>query len=199
MSSELEECEIEVGDEEFEFFDEGECVVFENQPERNRNFSYDKTYWLPGVSFSWGLAGRQFAAVNGSAGEFETIYHTTMYGGYNRGVTIPVQREGTLSATLDELGDNFQLGVRSTGIKGVTFDVAGFFKNDRELPAPRFCNDGPLAWKQHFHEPIDEVQISGVEMYGRLDTRPYTGWNLNPFFEGNFHLLTWRDHGGRTA
>ncbi|MEM9591404.1 MAG: TonB-dependent receptor plug domain-containing protein [Pseudomonadota bacterium] len=178
---ELEECEIEVGDEEFEFFDEGECVVFGINPNA-RNFSYDKTYWLPGVSFSWGLAGRQVAAVHGSAREFETIYHTTMYGGYNRGVTIPVQREAPFPPR-DELGDNFQLGVRSTGIKGVTFDVAGFFKNIENYQLRGSTTD---AVGNNTFTNLDEVQISGVEMYGRLDTRLYTGWNLNPFFEGTF-------------
>jgi len=175
--TELEECEIDGED----FFNEGECVVFAINP-NDQNFSYDKTYWLPGVSFSWGLAGRQVAPVNGSAGEVQTVYHTTMYGGYNRGVTIPVQREGPFPPK-DELGDNFQLGVRSTGIKGMTFDVAGFFKSIENY---QIRGSSTTTSGLNVYTNIDQVEISGVEMYGRLDSRPFTGWNLNPFLEGTF-------------
>ncbi|MEM8575169.1 MAG: TonB-dependent receptor [Pseudomonadota bacterium] len=176
---ELEECEFN-GEE---FFNEGECVVFEINPD-TQNFSYDKTYWLPGVSFSWGLFGKQIAPISGGKGlqEYETVYHTTMYGGYNRGVTIPVQREGPFPP-LDELGDNFQLGVRSTGIKGITFDVAGFFKSIENY---QIRGSATTTSGLNVYTNIDEVEISGVEMYGRLDSRPYTGWDLNPFFEGTF-------------
>jgi Fe(3+) dicitrate transport protein len=176
---ELEECEIDGQD----FFNEGECVIFEINP-NDQNFSYDKTYWLPGISFSWGLFGRDVVPASAGKGlqEVETVYHTTMYGGYNRGVTIPVQREGPFPPR-DELGDNFQLGVRSTGIKGVIFDVAGFFKSIENY---QIRGSATTTSGLNVYTNIDEVEISGVEMYGRLDSRPFTGWKLNPYFEGTF-------------
>ena len=114
--------------------------------------------------------------------EYETVYHTTMYGGYNRGVTIPVQREGPFPPE-DELGDNYQLGVRSTGIKGVTLDMAGFFKNIENY---QIKGAATTVSGQNTFTSADEVQISGFEMYGRFDTRPFTGWDLNPFAEATF-------------
>jgi Fe(3+) dicitrate transport protein len=176
---ELNECEFAGR----EFFDGEECVIFAVNKD-SQNFSYDKTYWLPGISFAWGLFGKQTAPMydGKSLQEYETVYHTTMYGGYNRGVTIPVQREGPFPPE-DELGDNFQLGVRSTGIKGVTLDVAGFFK---AIENYQVRGSATTTAGLNVYTNIDQVEISGVEMYGRLDSRPYTGWNLNPYFEGTF-------------
>jgi Fe(3+) dicitrate transport protein len=105
-----------------------------------------------------------------------------MYGGYNRGVTIPVQREGPFPPK-DELGDNFQLGVRSTGVKGVTFDMAGFFKSIENY---QIRGSATTTSGLNVYTNIDQVEISGVEMYGRLDSRPFTGWNLNPYAEATF-------------
>jgi len=178
---ELEECEIEVGDEEFDFFDEQECVVFGIN--RNRQtFDYNKTYWLPGISFSWGLFGETTVPSGKSLVAPKTVYTTTMYGGYNRGVTIPVQREGPFPP-LDELGDNYQLGVRSTGLRGVTLDVAGFYKRIENY---QLRGSATTTAGLNVYTNIDEVEIPGMEMYARLDSRPFTGWSLNPYFEGTF-------------
>ena len=35
---------------------------------------------------------------------------------------------------------------------------------------------------------MDEVHVNGFEVYGRLDTRPYTGWSFNPYTETSFTL-----------
>ncbi|WP_159079949.1 TonB-dependent receptor plug domain-containing protein [Methyloceanibacter sp. wino2] len=176
---ELDECEYAGR----EFFDGEECVIFALNRD-TQNFSYDKTYWLPGISFSWGLFGKQVvpASADKSLQELETVYHTTMYGGYNRGVTIPVQREGPFPPK-DELGDNFQLGVRSTGVKGVTLDMAGFFKSIENF---QVRGSATTTSGLNVYTNIDQVEISGFEMYGRLDSRPFTGWNLNPYAEATF-------------
>jgi Fe(3+) dicitrate transport protein len=178
---ELEECEFEVGDREFEFFDDGPCAVF--GVERDiKNFAYNKTYWLPGISFSWGLFGAQSAPMGKSLEPMRTTYHTTMYGGYNRGVTIPVQREGPFPPE-DELGDNYQLGIRSTGIRGVTLDMAGFYK---QIQNYQIRGAATTAAGNNVFTSADEVEIPGVEMYARLDSRPFTGWKLNPYGEATF-------------
>ena len=177
---EFEECEFEVGDREFEFFDEEECVVLEIDRER-KNFDFNKTYWLPGISFAWGLFGGE--TVPGANGAMPSVaYNTTMYGGYNRGVTIQVQREGPFPPE-DELGDNYQIGIRSTGIRGVTFDVAGFFKQieNYQIRGAATTDAGLNTFTS-----ADQVEIPGVEMYARVDSRPFTGWSLNPFVEGTF-------------
>jgi Fe(3+) dicitrate transport protein len=33
----------------------------------------------------------------------------------------------------DEIGDNFNLGIRSTAIEGLDFEVAGFYQNPEKL------------------------------------------------------------------
>jgi Fe(3+) dicitrate transport protein len=165
---ELEECEF--GGREF--FEGEECVVFELERD-DKNFSFNKTYWLPGISFSYGLFGKQTGPVD---------YHTTMYGGYNRGVTIPVQREGPFPPE-DELGDNYQLGIRSTGVRGVTLDAAGFWKRIQNY---QIKGAATTAAGQNVFTSADLVEIPGFEMYGRLDSRPFTGWDINPFAEGTF-------------
>ena len=174
---ELEECEF--GGREF--FDGEECVVFELE-RGDKDFSFNKTYWLPGISFSWGLFGEQTGPVGKSLEMPSTTYHTTMYGGYNRGVTIPVQREGPFPPE-DELGDNYQLGIRSTGVRGVTLDAAGFWKRIENY---QIKGAATTAAGQNVFTSADLVEIPGFEMYGRLDSRPFTGWDLNPYAEGTF-------------
>lgn len=177
--AELDECEF--GGREF--FDGEECVVFELERD-DKNFSFNKTYWLPGISFSYGLFGKQTGPVGKSLEMPSTTYHTTMYGGYNRGVTIPVQREGPFPPE-DELGDNYQLGIRSTGIKGVTLDAAGFYKSieNYQIKGAATTTAGLNVFTS-----ADEVEIPGFEMYARLDSRPFTGWKINPFAEGTYTL-----------
>jgi Fe(3+) dicitrate transport protein len=63
---------------------------------------------LPGISFAW-----------------EALYRTTLYGGYQRGFTPSVAR-GEFYPLPEEIGDNYQVGVRSTAVRGLTFDLAYF-------------------------------------------------------------------------
>ena len=176
---ELDECVFEGR----EFFDGEECVVFALERD-TKNFTYNKTFWLPGISFSYGLFGKQSVPVGKSLEMPETSYHTTLYGGYNRGLTIPVQREGPFPP-LDELGDNYQVGIRSTGIKGVTLDVAGFWK---QIQNYQIRGSATTAAGLNVFTSADQVEIPGVEMYTRLDSRPFTGWKLNPYAEGTYTL-----------
>ncbi len=176
---ELEECEFNGR----EFFDGEECVIFAIN-RNTQNFDYNKTYWLPGISFSYGLFGKQSAPMGKSLEMPSTTYHTTMYGGYNRGVTIPVQREGPFPPE-DELGDNYQLGIRSTGIKGVTLDAAGFWK---QIQNYQIRGSATTTSGLNVYTNVDQVEIPGFEMYGRLDSRPFTGWKVNPYTEATYTL-----------
>ncbi len=177
---ELEECVID----DREFFEGEECVEFEVD---RGGFSeaFTETHVLPGIGFSRGLFGKQTVSAGSKSLEpAKTSYHTTMYGGYNRGLTMNVLRESNVRfPPPSELGDNYQVGVRSTGIKGVMFDVAGFYKLIQDFQIKGSQTD---AAGNNVYTNIDEVEIPGVEMYARLDTRPFIGGNLNPFLEGTF-------------
>jgi len=176
---ELEECVIDGR----EFFEGEECVEFEVD---RGGFSeaFTETHVLPGIGFSWGLFGKQTVMASKSLEAPETSYHTTMYGGYNRGLTMNVLRESNVRfPPPSELGDNYQVGVRSTGIKGVTLDVAGFYKLIENFQVKGSSTD---AAGNNVYTNIDQVEIPGVEMYARLDTRPFIGGDLNPFLEGTF-------------
>ena len=177
---ELEECEINGQ----EFFDGEECVVFDVDRD-SFSEAFTETHVLPGINFSWGLFGKQSVPTGSKSLELpETTYHTTMYGGYNRGLTMNVLRETNVRfPPPSELGDNYQLGVRSTGIKGVTLDVAGFYKLIQDFQVKGSSTD---AAGNNVYTNIDEVEIPGFEAYARLDTRPFIGGNLNPFLEGTF-------------
>jgi Fe(3+) dicitrate transport protein len=106
-----------------------------------------------------------------------------VYGGYHRGLTMNVLREISFPAG-DELGDNYQIGLRSTAIRGVTFDIAGFHQNIQDY---QFASEVTLTGDRTF-DSVDEVHVNGFEVYSRLDTRPYTGWKLNPYTEASFTL-----------
>jgi Fe(3+) dicitrate transport protein len=176
---ELEECEI--GGREF--FEGEECAVFEVDRDPLSE-AFTETHVLPGIGFSWGLLGKRSVPMGKSLEAPETTYHTTMYGGYNRGLTMNVLREtGVRFPPPSELGDNYQIGIRSTGIKGVTLDVAGFYKLIENFQVKGASTD---AAGNNVYTNIDQVEIPGLEMYARLDTRPYIGGNLNPFLEGTF-------------
>jgi Fe(3+) dicitrate transport protein len=166
-----------------EFFEGEECVEFEVDRD-SFSESFTETHVLPGIGFSWGLLGKQAAPMGKSLELPKTTYHTTMYGGYQRGLTMNVLRESNVRfPPPSELGDNYQVGIRSTGIKGVTFDVAGFYKLIQDFQVKGSSTD---AAGNNVYTNIDEVEIPGFEMYARLDTRPFIGGKLNPFLEGTF-------------
>ncbi len=73
------------------------------------------------------------------------------------------------------------LGLRSTAIKGLDFEVAGFYQLIENYQfGASFSN---VAGDRSFGV-ADEVEISGVELYGRLNSQPFTGGSLNFFAEG---------------
>lgn len=147
------------------------CPVFGGQPctvidfEDPSSESFDRTHVLPGVSFA-----------------YTKLPDTTFYGGYHRGLTMAVLRSVAFPPG-DELGDNYEIGVRSTAIRGMTFDVAGFHKNISDFQIKGSTTD---VFGNDVFTLIDEVHVNGVEMYSRLDTAPFTGSTINPYLEGTF-------------
>jgi Fe(3+) dicitrate transport protein len=161
---ELDECEFEDDGQEIELFGGEECVEFEVDRDGFTQ-SFTKTQLLPGLSFS-----------------YTKLNNTTLYGGYHRGLTMGVLREAAFPPD-DEIGNNFQVGVRSTAIKGITFDVAGFHQLIDNYQIKGASTD---AAGNNVYSNIDQVEINGVEIYSRVDSRPHTGWKINPFAEGSF-------------
>jgi Fe(3+) dicitrate transport protein len=142
---------------------------------------------LPGAAFAYGFGGTDLPANYGSKSLSNTpikaTHTSTVYGGYHRGLTMNVLREVAFPVG-NELGDNYQIGLRSVAIKGLTFDIAGFHQNIQDY---QFASEVTLAGDRTF-DSVDEVHVNGFEVYGRLDTRPYTGWTLNPYTEASFTL-----------
>jgi Fe(3+) dicitrate transport protein len=181
---ELDECETEDGTP---VFDGEECVIVEGFSNKHFTEKFDRTHVLPGVAFAYGFGRKEMPADYGSKSlkpVEDPSYLTTLYGGYHRGLTMGVLREAAFPPG-DELGNNFQLGLRSTALKGITFDVAGFHQRIQDYQIKSATTD---AAGNNVYTLIDEVHINGFEAYGRLDSRPFTGWRLNPYLEGSYTL-----------
>jgi len=117
---------------------------------------------LPSLAFAWEAGNR-----------------TTFYGGYHRGFSPYIARDAALDEWPmdEEIGDNFEVGVRSKALTGFTFEAAYFhsFIDGYQLKESYTTgnNDGVFG-------TLDEVEIKGVELLARLDSRPITGgaWNF---------------------
>jgi len=144
------------------------CSVLEGLSLDRVTDSFDKTHVLPGVSLA-----------------YTGFHRTTIYGGYNRGLSTHVLREAVPFPPDDEIGDNFQIGVRSTAIRGVTFDIAAFHNS---IDNYQVKGAGTDASGNNVYHTLNEVHINGFEVYGRLDSRPFSGGPFNAFFEGTYTL-----------
>jgi Fe(3+) dicitrate transport protein len=141
----------------------------------------EHTELLPGVAFSWEVAPR-----------------STVYGSYHRGLNTPIIRDAleepfeealdageaaAFAAAYDtdpEIGDNFQLGYRTTAIRGLTLDGAIFHSriHDYQFGEAFQSEDGDRVFSA-----IDEVEFTGFEIGARADTQPLTGSEWNFFAE----------------
>jgi len=149
--------------------DVDECVEIEGFDGSRSSDSFDTTHVLPGVSFA-----------------YTGFFKSTVYGGYHRGLTPHVLREAIAGFPPDnEIGDNFQIGLRSTAIRGVTFDIAAFHHNIENFQVKGAGTD---AAGNNVYHSLDRVHINGFEVYGRVDSRPFTAGPLNLFFESNYTL-----------
>ena len=121
------------------------------------------------------------------------FYRSTVYGGYHRGLTMHVLREEAFPAK-DELGDNFQIGWRSTALLGVTFDIAAFHNRIQDF---QIKGSGLTADGNNIYSTVDRVDINGFEVYGRLDGRAVDGRRqLQSLLRGQLHLRR-RNHQAR--
>lgn len=125
---------------------------------------------LPAVSVAW-----------------QALPRTTLFAGYNRGVSPHVLRDATeVDDTFplkEEIGDNFQVGMRSAAIRGLSFETAYFHNRiDNYQIKEAFTDDTG----DNVYGSMDEVRINGIEIGGRLESRPYTGGPWNFFGEATY-------------
>ncbi len=143
----------------FEHYEVEGANVF---PPGGDNASSEHTHVLPGIGLAW-----------------EMLPRTTLYAGYHRGFAPHVVRDVDLDdwPLLEEIGDNFQVGVRGSAMPGFTFDVAYFHSVIDNYQIREAYTD---ARGENIYGSLDEVQFNGVELALRAESRPVTGgpWNL---------------------
>jgi Fe(3+) dicitrate transport protein len=140
-------------------------IGFRDLEDSANNGNTDYFQALPMLAFSW-----EFAPV------------TTLYGGYHRGLSPHLVRD-LLEADSGyippqkEVGDNFQVGVRSKAVRGFTFDVA-YFHND--IKNYQFGEAFQSDSGDRVFSSLDKVRFDGGEFSARLDSRAFveSPWNL---------------------
>jgi Fe(3+) dicitrate transport protein len=160
---------------EAEGADAGDCIAAGFGPDclaiEGINFDPDR----PSERYS------NFNALPGIAFAYTGLYRSTVFGGYHRGMSTGVLRNEDFPAP-DEIGDNFNLGFRSSAIKGFDYEVAGFYQLIQDYQfGSSFSDAGDRSYGR-----AKEVEISGVELAGRLNSHPFTGGPLNFFAESNY-------------
>lgn len=156
-----------VAAEEGEAESEGDDLEIENidfNPDPARE-SFSSSNALPGISFA-----------------YTGFKRTTVFGGYHRGLTTTVLRNEDFPAP-DEIGDNFNIGFRSTAIRGFDLEVVGFHHRFKDF---QYGESFSAVTSDREFGRADEAEITGVELYGRLNSQPFTGGPLNFFAEGNY-------------
>ena len=154
----------------FENYDvDQDRVVFRDDPAlEGRQQSSNHDVVLPGIAFAW-----------------EVIPRGTIYGGFHQGITPHIARNAAEVPwpLPDEKGDNYEIGYRTTAVRGLTLDFA-YFHNRIE----NFQIKGPLqnALGNAIYGAVDEVEINGFELYSRLDSQPFTGGAFNVFGEATY-------------
>ena len=125
----------------------------------------DHDHVLPGVAFAW-----------------EALPRSTIYGGFHQGITPQVAR-GPAFPLPDEKGDNYEIGFRSTAVRGLTLDFAYFHSKIDNYQVKDAMND---SFGNAVYGTVDEVEINGFEIYSRLDSHPFTGGPFNFFAEASY-------------
>lgn len=140
-------------------------IGFRDLDDSANNGKSDYFQVMPMLSLAW-----EFAPV------------TTLYGGYHRGLSPHIVRDVLETDTgyiapRKEVGDNFQVGVRTKAIRGLTLDAAYFHSDIRNY---QFGEAFQSAGGDRVFSSLDKVRFDGVELSARIDSRAFTGgpWNL---------------------
>jgi len=146
----------------FENYDVKRATTFSADPLVTESQSF--THVLPGVGFAFAVAPK-----------------TTAYGGYHRGFAPNIVRDAEYPLT-EEIGDNFQLGLRSKFITGLSFDAAVFHSQIKDYQDKASYAIGT----DNVFGSFDKVELSGFELGARVDSRPITGGVWNVFAEAAY-------------
>ncbi len=132
----------------------------------------DHSEVLPGIAFAW-----------------EAMPRHTLYGSYHRGINPQIIRDaledfdpanGPYDVD-DEIGDNFQLGYRTTAVQGLTLDMAVFHSRIENY---QFGEAFQNPAGDRVFSGLTEVEFTGFEIGTRVDSQPLTGGPWNLFAEG---------------
>jgi Fe(3+) dicitrate transport protein len=123
-----------------------------------------------------------FNALPGIAFAYTGLYRSTVFGGWHRGLTTNVLRNEDFPSP-DEIGDNFNVGLRSSAIKGFDFEVVGFYHLFEDFQYGESFSS--ITGDREFGR-ADEAEVKGVELFGRLNSQPHTGGPFNFFAEANY-------------
>ena len=161
---------------EAEEFEEGNCpvggfednnclgiegIIFDPEVKRQSTSSFNA---LPGISFAY------------------TGFHkTTIFGGYHRGLSTAVLRNEDFPSP-DEIGDNFEVGLRTAALRGLQLEIVGFHQRLQDYQFGSSFSDGA----DRVFGRADRVEINGFEVAGRLNSHPFTGGDYNLFGEANY-------------
>jgi Fe(3+) dicitrate transport protein len=122
-----------------------------------------------------------FIALPGIGFSYTGFYRTTLFGSYYRGMSTGVLRNEDFPID-DEIGNNFELGLRSGAFRGTEFEIVGFYKRIEDYQfGASFSNAGDRVFGR-----ADDVEISGVELAGRINSQPFTGGPYNLYGEANY-------------
>ena len=134
----------------------------------------DHTHVLPSIAFAW-----------------EAMRDTTIYGGYFRGLTPHIVRDAREAGNAvafplkEEIGDNFQIGVRSKALTGLSFDMAYFHSRIENYQFGESFT-APVGGGDRAFASLDEVDINGFEIGALLQSRPFHGGPWNFFAEATY-------------
>ena len=140
---------------------------------------------IGGIDFAPDPARESFSSFNalpGVAFAYTGLKRTTIFGGYHRGLTTSVLRNEDFPAP-DEIGDNFNVGLRSSVIRGVDFEIVGFYQRLKDF---QYGESFSAVTGDREFGRADEAEVKGVELFGRVNSQPFTGGPLNFFAEGNY-------------
>lgn len=149
-------------------------IGFKDLEESANNGNSTYLQALPMLSFSWAFAPA-----------------TTLYGGYHRGLSPNIVRDlleadAGYVAPLKEIGDNFQVGVRTKAVRGLTFDAA-YFRSD--IQNYQFGEAFQSALGDRVFSSLDKARFDGVELSARLDSRAFTDSAWNVYGEGVYTFV----------
>lgn len=117
------------------------------------------TLYLPGISFL-----------------YRGFEHVDAYAGLHRGFS-PASARGEDFPLEPEKGTNAQIGVRSKGLRGVTFDTAVFYNRIKDT----LIRDDVDAFGDALFINSADSDIYGLDVELRLDSAPFTDSDYNFF------------------